>query len=197
MSDDVKNIEDVSNNVPVDSSPEVNNGDVVHAIGSAILAAVSTLNNGLDANRRSNKIDVYHSDEPSMTDQTFVEQSDINYIIQQYTLAGYRSEDFQNIAERVFSDSKRFVDCSQIPDMQTGFNMMQEASEAFIQNVPAKIREHFGHDPMAFYKHVASLTDASELKGLFGDLRNYSPPTAEQLEEGNIASVSTSKENKE
>ena len=66
---------------------------------------------------------------------------DINNIVKQYTLQCYRIEDFKNFADRVFSDARRFVDCTNFQDLQTASNMMIEAEASFIQNVPAKIRE--------------------------------------------------------
>ena len=58
-------------------------------------------------------------------------------------MQGYRSEDFVNLSARVFADAKRFVDCTDLKDLQTASNLMMEAEASFIQNVPAKIREQY------------------------------------------------------
>lgn len=147
----------------------------------------------LNANRRGVD-DGITNEEPSMTEQQFKEQCDINNIVKQYTLAGYRSQDFDMLGKQVMADASRFIDVSNVPTLQEAHTLMEEAKHSFVQNVPAKIREHFDNDPMKFWQHASKAQNVDEIRALFGDLKNYSAPNATQLEEGNQLAVKSSKD---
>lgn len=151
----------------------------------------------LDANRGSGDNSTYKKfSKPSLTEQQHKEAVDVNNIVRQYTMQGYRSEDFKNLADRVFADASRFVDNTDALDLVDASNLMKQAEYMFIQNVPAKIREQYGNDPMQFYKAcVATNGDASKIRALFGDVKNYAVPNVEQLAQGNHIPSSTSSNN--
>lgn len=145
----------------------------------------------LRANRRGVD-DGVTNNEPSMTEQQFKDQCDVNNIVKQFTLAGYRSQDFDMLGKQVMSDASRFIDVSKVPTLQEAHALIEEAQNSFIQNVPAKIRERFDNDAMKFWQHASKAQNVNEIKTLFGDLKNYSAPNATQLAEGNQSAVKSS-----
>lgn len=74
---------------------------------------------------------------PSLTQQNFKDETDINNIVQKYQMTGILPT--QN-------NLPYFGDVSNIPDYQTALNIVQEAQQVF-GDLPSKIRSRFGNDP--------------------------------------------------
>lgn len=88
---------------------------------------------------------------PSMTQQQFKEESDINNIIARYRTTG--------ILVDPLSQSDRqpsFDDFSSMPDFQTAQNLVISANNRFM-SLPSKIRERFNNDPAVFFDYVRGL----------------------------------------
>jgi phage internal scaffolding protein len=77
------------------------------------------------------------NDEPSLTQQQFKDECDINNIIRNYTQTGELP-----LSNRV----GQFLDVSHITDYQTALHTVMEAEQAFLQ-IPANIRTRFENSP--------------------------------------------------
>lgn len=75
--------------------------------------------------------------DPSRTQQSFKEESDINEIVRRFGLTGEMPTDLEMPQSGDFSEA---------PDFQTAMNMVRAAQEEFMR-VPAHIRAEFGNDP--------------------------------------------------
>ena len=78
--------------------------------------------------------------DPSLTQQQFAEEANINTIVERFGLTG---ELPNNVRMPAFADFEESV------DYQTSLNAIIEAQRAFA-TMPASIRERFGNDPGAF-----------------------------------------------
>ncbi|QCS36517.1 minor capsid protein [Capybara microvirus Cap3_SP_442] len=139
----------------------------------------------LDANRRSKVNTKYSFKNPSLTQQCYAGECDINNIIKQYSLLGYTSQNFRDLSQRVMSDASKFTDASFQGDLLDYHMRYEEVQQSFVNTVPAKIRERFSHDPMAFYRFVSDPKNMDAFKQMFGSLGNFSVPTADQLSDAN------------
>lgn len=99
---------------------------------------------------------IYSSDLPSMTRQSFKEESDINFIIRQYLKSG--AETHLQKFQGQYGD---FMDI----DYHTAMNAVTMADEMF-ETVPADIRNRFGNDPGAFLEFVSNEDNKAELQKL-------------------------------
>lgn len=79
--------------------------------------------------------------EPSKTRQEFVEECDINTIMERYEASGAISH--VNRAEPVYLDTTLY------PGLQGAMDAFREASYAFAQ-LPARVRKEFDNDPQRF-----------------------------------------------
>ena len=94
--------------------------------------------------------------EPTLTQQQFKEQCDINNIIKNYTQTGELP-----LSQKV----GQFLDVSHVQDYQTALNTVIEAQSAF-DNLPSKIRSRFENDPnqlLAFIEDDANYAEAQTL----------------------------------
>jgi len=101
------------------------------------------------------------NDEPTLTQQQFKEQCDINNIIKIYTQTGELP-----LSKKV----GQFLDVSNVQDYQTALNTVFEAQHAF-DALPSKIRSRFENDPnqlIAFIEDDANHEEALQL-GLLSD----------------------------
>lgn len=78
--------------------------------------------------------------EPSLAQQQFKEESDINTIVERFGITGQLPENVRIPEVGDFSDAM---------DFHTSMNVIRAAEEAFME-MPAKVRERFGNDPGAF-----------------------------------------------
>lgn len=75
--------------------------------------------------------------DPSLTQQQFVEESDINYIANRYGLTGELPQ---------VLDLPKYGDFTGVFDFQTAQNTVRKALEQFM-TLPAKLRTRFDNDP--------------------------------------------------
>ncbi|WNK14436.1 MAG: internal scaffolding protein [Microvirus sp.] len=111
-----------------------------------------------------------HDFGPSLTRQEFLEESDINHIINQYETDGINRLT-QNGAEPIFGD---FSDPA-LNDYHHAQNLIQGAQNLF-EALPARTRERFNNDPasiIAFTQDPANTKEAYDL-GLLRE--DYKPP---------------------
>lgn len=106
---------------------------------------------------------------PTMTQQHFKDECDINRIIEKYAsgLSNITPETVRQIInqttppERLMSSrSPVFGDFSDVKDFQSAQNAVIEAENAFM-SIPARVREKFGNDPGRF---IAWLQDPSNVE---------------------------------
>lgn len=88
----------------------------------------------------------------SLAQQSFAEECDINTIIKRFGLDGKLPE---NVRMPTFGD---FVG---VPDFQTAMNIVVAARESFDQ-MPARVRARFHHDPAEFVAFCSKDENAEE-----------------------------------
>ena len=95
--------------------------------------------------------------EPSMTEQHFKDECDINYIVQQYQQTGVMP---QGDRQPLFGDFEQFP-----TDLQSSMAMYDDAQERFMQ-LDARLRKEFDNDPaklLAFLQEEKNHDRAIEL----------------------------------
>lgn len=93
------------------------------------------------------------NDRPSMTDQQFKKDCDINHIWSKYTKTGQ--------INHLAKNRGRFADVSEIPDLPTALMQVNEAAAAFAQ-IPAVLRKRFGNDPAEFIAYLQNPENMEE-----------------------------------
>lgn len=111
-------------------------------------------------------------DGPSMTQQHFKDECDINNIIARYESTGLLTDPFQS-SGRMY----QFGDYSAVHDYQDSLNYVIEAREMF-DSLPSKVRERFNYDPANLLSFLSDESNRSEaiLLGL------VDPPTPSPAE---------------
>lgn len=99
-----------------------------------------------DADQASLEAGVSFDHEPSMTQQQFKDETDINTIVRRFGLTGELPNGINMPRSGDFTDA---------PDFQTAMNLIRQAEEAFLE-IPGEIRARFDHDPA---KVIAFLED--------------------------------------
>lgn len=97
-------------------------------------------------------------EDPSLAQQQFKEESDINTIVARFGISGIMPENFGMPASADFTNA--------ITSYHEALNMVRMADEEF-QSLPAYLRERFANDPqnlMDFVENPANLAEARELK---------------------------------
>lgn len=82
---------------------------------------------------------------PTMTQQNFKQECDINHILKKYQKTG--------IIEHANRFQGNYTDLSEVADFQTACNIVIEAQEAF-NSLPSSIRKQFSNDPQEFLSFV-------------------------------------------
>lgn len=105
--------------------------------------------------------------EPSLAQQQFKEEADINTIVKQYGITG-------KLPGPVYLPT--FGDFSEVTDFQTALHAIQRA-EASFQAMPAHVRERFNNDSQKFLEFTSDSRNSEELKslGLFRDAPSPTP----------------------
>lgn len=85
------------------------------------------------------------NDEPTMTQQQFKDQVDVNNIIAKFKKTGQITH--LNASKGVYAD------LTQVGDYQSAMDKVVKAQEAFL-TLPADLRKKFGNDPENFLKFV-------------------------------------------
>lgn len=111
-------------------------------------------------------------EDPSLTQQQFAEESDINYIADKYGLTGELPQ---------VLDMPKYGDFSGIFDFQSAQNAVRQAMEQFM-TLPAKLRTRFDNDPqklLAFLEDPEN-RDEAEFLGIVNKREDApQPPTGD------------------
>lgn len=91
-----------------------------------------------------------------LTKQEFKEETDINVLLRRFAITGKLPE---NVRMPVYGDFE------QIDDFHTAANAIATAREAFDQ-MPAEIRDRFGHDPQKFVDFCLDERNLGEARAL-------------------------------
>lgn len=113
---------------------------------------------------------------PSLTKQEFLDESDVNNIINQYETTGIGP--MPSGAEPMFGD---FSDPA-LANYQDSLNIVRGSQELFAA-LPARVRERFANDPVnliLFVQDPANLKEAHELGLLRPDYKSPSEPPPPQ-----------------
>lgn len=112
------------------------------------------------------------NDGPDMTDQSFKDDADVNFIVKKYLKTGQITHLSQRIG--------RYMDVSELPDLQTALTTVHNAQAAFME-LPAELRKEFDNDPVklvSFLQDPANKEKAIEL-GLVE--KPITPPGSESV----------------
>lgn len=92
--------------------------------------------------------------DPSLTKQSFADESDINNIMKRFEKTGVLP-DLQNI-------TGIYADVSDVPDFQTALAIVDKGNSLFMQ-LPASIRSRFQNDPALFLDFVSNPANRDDL----------------------------------
>lgn len=103
--------------------------------------------------------DGWSSTQPSMTQQQFRDEADINYIVSMYDSTGVMPTYHGNGQPA----QPMFGDFAELPDnAQDVYNQML-AAKADFDNLPLEVRKRFNYDPAAFLAFVDDPNNIDEL----------------------------------
>lgn len=105
-----------------------------------------------DMDEVSKETGVDRGDEPSMTQQQFAEEVDINTIVRRFGLTGELPNGINMPQSGDFTDA---------PDFQTALNLVRQAEEAFL-DIPAETRARFNNDPARVIAFMEDATNKEE-----------------------------------
>lgn len=91
---------------------------------------------------------------PSMAQQHFRDECDVNRILAKYQKTG--------LIEHVNKFGGEYADLSAVPDFQDALNSVIAAQDAF-DSLPSKLRKEFGNDPAAFLDFVHNPDNKDEM----------------------------------
>lgn len=98
----------------------------------------------------------WYSDQPSMTQQQFRDECDINTIVRQFGITG-------KLPEAVYQPT--YGDFLVVEDFQGSLHAIQRATDSFMM-LPANVRERFQNDPGKFVDFCSDPRNVAELKEL-------------------------------
>lgn len=94
-----------------------------------------------------------YNSEPSLADQSYKEEVDVNRILAKYIKSG----DETLLQKR----QGQYADISNIQDLQTSLSQVQEAQEAF-ETLPAELRRKLNHSPVEFINYLQNPANDAE-----------------------------------
>lgn len=94
--------------------------------------------------------------DPSMAQQQFLEESDINNIVERFGLNGQLPENPR---------MPQYGDFTQVGDFQSAMNAVIQAQSEFMQ-LPGKLRARFDHDPQQLLEFLANADNRVEAQSL-------------------------------
>lgn len=106
----------------------------------------------------------WSTSQPSMTQQQFKDECDINTIVKQFGLTG-------KLPSAVYAPT--FGDFTEIEDFQSALHALQRASDSFME-LPANVRERFNNDPARLVEFCSDERNREEMKAL--GLSRSAPP---------------------
>lgn len=95
-------------------------------------------------------------EKPTMTQQQFKDDADINNIIAKFEVTGVLGDPLQPATR-----TPQFGDFSEMPSYQEAQNVLVQARNAFMA-LPSNIRERFGNSPEAYFDFVQNLKEGSD-----------------------------------
>lgn len=102
--------------------------------------------------------------EPSLAQQQWKDECDINTIAKQFGLTG-------KMPQAVYLPT--FGDFTEVSDFQTALHTIQMAEASFLA-MPAHVRERFNNDPQRFLEFTSDARNAAEIAAL--GLTKTAPP---------------------
>lgn len=123
----------------------------------------------VDHDIREGDLTAFHSDEPSMTQQHFTQDANINEIVRRFGLDGQPLPipDFQGM----------YTDLRDIPDLRTVLEHARTAKEQFLE-LPPKLRARFHNNMLEMWEFINDPENKEEaLKlGLLVEPKKEPPP---------------------
>lgn len=104
----------------------------------------------------TSRLTAWSSDQPSMTQQQFKDECDINTIAKNFGLTG-------QVPTAVYAPT--YGDFTDIEDFQGALHAIQAATDAFYE-LPASVRERFQHRPDALVAFCSDARNADEMAAL-------------------------------
>ena len=111
----------------------------------------------------------YSNDEPSLTQQSFADECDINNIVARYVTTGVLGDPLS-----VPTNSPQYGDFTSVADFHVAQTIIAEATQMF-DLLPASIRKRFENDPaqlLAFMEDDSNREEAIKLGLVNGTLPN-------------------------
>ncbi|AXH76052.1 MAG: internal scaffolding protein [Microviridae sp.] len=127
--------------------------------------------------------DALHCKDPSLTKQSFVEESDINTIVKRFGLTG---ELPKNVRQPEYGDF------SQVVDFHTAMTAIRHSQEAFY-SMPANVRARFHNDPGEFVDFCLDDNNRQEAEKL-GLVQKPATPDPQKTDPNGSVSTVTSSE---
>lgn len=93
---------------------------------------------------------------PSLTRQEFAEECDINSLMSKYEKTGI-------LPTNVNTGEPRYLDVSDVPDLQTTLSMLSDATTAFMA-LPALVRREFDNDAVKFVSFAQDPENLPQLR---------------------------------
>lgn len=91
--------------------------------------------------------------EPSLAQQSFKDEVDINYLLEKFKVTGQMPQGLR---------LPTYGDFSGVNDYQTAMNALITARDAFMQ-LPAQMRSEFGNDPQKFLEYCSDPNNLDDM----------------------------------
>lgn len=130
------------------------------------------------------------SDLPSLAQQQFAREADVNVLIERYKKTG----SFYNpLTPSSAPRTPQYADLSEIPDMMGQMALLDGVQRLF-QSLPARVREQFGHNPAEFVTWAQNPAnfEVGVKMGIFDPVISAKPPTAAQEDGAGAAQAAAS-----
>jgi len=98
----------------------------------------------------------YTNHDPSMTRQEFADDADINVLMARFEATGLAPTNLNK-------GEPRYLDVSNVPDMQTALETLNEATSAFM-SLSATVRRKFDNDPVKFVEFAQDPKNKKDLQ---------------------------------
>lgn len=112
------------------------------------------------------------NDEPSLTQESFAKDADINILVRRYGIGGLGGGPV---------DPSRFRDFTGAPDLREALEIVRDAQEAFMSLDP-RVRLRFENDPVRLWEFVQDENNIEE--GIYLGIFKKPVPVADQAVSG-------------
>lgn len=96
------------------------------------------------------------SDLPSLTRQEFADECDINNLMAKFENSGL-------LPSHVNNAEPRYLDVSNVPDLQQAHEILQQATASFM-SLPATVRRDFDNDPIKFINFAENPANIEKMR---------------------------------